>query len=155
MKEAKKREEKQKELKEKEKRRKEQKEKERFKIKSHTDSFPHSFYDRFWESPCMVQLQILNHSYRKDFIIDQQGEGEGVLDDLMDALKTGQAYNRDNRRQKPRQTRELFVQYFQNIWQLQYNYMVVLESLDCPLISSHTIVCIFDYFRASITAIPR
>ena len=109
MKEAKKREEKQKELKEKEKRRKEQKEKERFKIKSHTDSFPHSFYDRFWESPCMVQLQILNHSYRKDFIIDQQGEGEGVLDDLMDALKTGQAYNRDNRRQKPRQTRELFI----------------------------------------------
>lgn len=43
---------------------------------------------------------------RKDFIIDQQGEGEGVLDDLMDALKTGQAYNRDNRRQKPRQTRD-------------------------------------------------
>ena len=44
---------------------------------------------------------------RKDFIIDQQGEGEGVLDDLMDALKTGQAYNRDNRRQKPRQNRKL------------------------------------------------
>lgn len=42
---------------------------------------------------------------RKDFIIDQQGEGEGVLDDLMDALKTGQAYNRENRRQKPRQNR--------------------------------------------------
>ena len=53
----------------------------------------------------LLWLHFHVHFHRKDFIIDQQGEGEGVLDDLMDALKTGQAYNRDNRRQKQRQGR--------------------------------------------------
>ena len=62
--------------------------------------------------------------------MDENGEGEGIIDNLMDALKTGQAFNRDNRRKNPRQNRKYSLP-------IPYSYLAHTLLIPCPYLT-HT-----------------